>query len=108
MILFGLSAGAILQAGMYLTAQYCGQKRFGTIFGAKSSLTALGIGSGPLLSGVIVDTFGSYELLFVIAAPLSLVAVLLVYKLGPFPDWSQQQHQTDGDGGPDAPSVQKG
>lgn len=107
MILFGVSAGATLQAGMYLTAQYCGQRRFGTIFGAKSSFVALGIGLGPLLSAAIVDTFGTYNPLFLIAVPVSFLAVLLVYRLGPYPDWSRHERHTAAPGS-NAPVAEHG
>jgi MFS family permease len=91
MILSGLSAGGTLQAGMYLTAQYCGQRNFGKIFGAKSSFVALGIGSGPLISGLIFDNFGSYEPLFILAVPLSIICCLLMFRLGPYPGWEQAE-----------------
>jgi MFS family permease len=96
MILFGLSAGGTLQAGMYLTAQYCGQRNFGKIFGAKSSFVALGIGSGPLLSGLIYDNFGSYEPLFILAVPLSVICCLLMFRLGPYPNWEEAERQGAG------------
>jgi len=95
MILFGVSSGGTLQAGMYLTAQYCGQRNFGAIFGAKSSFVTLGIGMGPLLSSTIVDRTGSYELLLMIAAPAALFAALLVFRLGAYPDWSQDAVPVD-------------
>ena len=89
MILFGVSSGAVLQATMYLTAQYCGQRNFGKIFGAKSCLFSIGLGGGPLLGAAIVDGFGSYNPLFVLAVPVSVLCSLLVFRLGPCPDWQE-------------------
>jgi predicted MFS family arabinose efflux permease len=88
MILFGLSSGATLQATMYLTAQYGGARNFGKIFGIKASLTAIGISAGPLLGGVIYDRTGSYFGLFVLGVVLGLVSALLMFRLGPYPDWA--------------------
>jgi len=87
MVLFGLSSGATLQTGMYLTAQYCGQRNFGKIFGAKASITAVGIGTGPVLGGLVQDRFGTYEPLLMLGIPASFLCALLVTGLGPYPNW---------------------
>ncbi len=90
MVLFGLSSGATLQATMYLTAQYCGARNFGKIFGIKSSLATIGISAGPVLGSTIYDRTGDYSLLFAIGVVGAVVCAALMFRLGPYPQWSQR------------------
>jgi predicted MFS family arabinose efflux permease len=87
MTFFGLASGGTLQVAMYLTARYCGMRNFGKVFGMKTSFLAIGMGCGPVLGGVISDTFHSYYPLFIIGVPAGLICGLLVSGLGPYPDW---------------------
>jgi MFS family permease len=88
MLLFGISSGATLQATMYLTGQYCGQRNFGKIFGVKASLTAAGIALGPLLASALHDRFLSYHSLFIVGIVVSVACGMLMFGLGPYPNWT--------------------
>ncbi len=86
MSMLGYTAGAYLQLCTYLTTRYGGLLHFGKIFGVMASVLAFGTGVGPLIGGLIFDSFGSYALLLVLAIPACLVAASLVARLGPYPE----------------------
>lgn len=88
MIFLGFGSGASLQATVYLVARYAGLRHYGKIFGAMGSITALSIGVGPLLGGVIADTYHTYYPLIVAGIPLGGLAGLLVAGLGTYPNWA--------------------
>lgn len=89
MIILGFGAGASLQATVYLVARHAGLRNYGKIFGAMGSITALSIGAGPLLGGVVFDTFQSYYPLLVAGVPAGVIAGLLVAGLGTYPEWAR-------------------
>ena len=55
-----------------LRADYFGPKSFGTIMGISSLIVMLGMTGGPIISGVLYDVYGNYNLAFTIIAFLSL------------------------------------
>ena len=87
MLIIGYSTGAKLQICTYLTSRYAGMKNFGSIYGVMSSMIALASGMGPMVAGYVYDETGGYVLFLWAGAIGSLVAGLMVFKLGPFPDW---------------------
>lgn len=88
MVILGYSNGCKFQICAFQTARYAGLFNFGKIFGVMSCLVALGAGLGPFIAGVIYDFFGSYEALLAVGIPASLLSGLLLYRLGPYPDWN--------------------
>lgn len=91
MIIIGYAAGTKLQICAYLTSRYAGMRNFGKIFGVMSSLIALGAGLGPVAAGAIHDQFGSYEPLLIAGIPGSIICGLLIFKLGPYPQWTRER-----------------
>lgn len=90
--ILGYTAGAYLQLCTYLTTRYGGLRHFGKIFGVMASLLAFGTGVGPLLGGLVFDSFGSYALLLILGMPAGLLAGVLVARLGPYPEFELQSH----------------
>jgi MFS family permease len=90
-VLLGYGNGAFIQLSAYLTGRYGGLRNFGKIYGVMASLTALGLGLGPLLAGVIFDRFGSYDLLLACGVPITAASGLLVATLEPFPSWPSRR-----------------
>ena len=86
-IIIGLGAGAALHMIMYLTTQYGGLRNFGKIYGSISALFGLSAGIGPVSAGAIFDLTGGYSLFLMIGIPMFLVAALLVFGLGPYPEF---------------------
>jgi predicted MFS family arabinose efflux permease len=87
-ILIGYSSGASLQITTYLTTRYAGMRNFATIFGMISSLMSLAFGIGPLLAGIAYDLAGNYTYLLAAGIPASLLAGLLVCRLGAYPEFA--------------------
>jgi MFS family permease len=88
MIIIGYGSGTKLQVTAYLTSRYGGLRNFGKIFGVMSSLIAVGGGLGPIVAGAIYDHFGSYSPLLLVGIPGTLLCGLLIFRLGPYPKWS--------------------
>lgn len=87
----GYAAGMKLQLCGYLTARYAGLRHYGVIFGAMTSVTAMAAAAGPLLAGLIFDSFQSYAPLLMGGSVISLVSGLLVLSLGRYPEFPQDQ-----------------
>lgn len=90
MLTIGYSTGAKLQISTYLTSRYGGLRNFGKIFGVVASLIAVGSGLGPVLAGLIRDSFGTYVPMLGFGIAGSLVSALLVFRLGDYPDWANR------------------
>lgn len=90
MLINGYAAGTKLQLCGYLTARYAGMKHYGAIFGMMSSLIALAGGLGPILAGLAFDANGDYAVFLWAAAAISLISGLLIFSLGPYPDWEDK------------------
>jgi len=88
MIIIGYGAGTKMQITAYLTSCYGGMRNFGKIFGVMASLIAVGGGLGPIVAGAVYDHFGSYAVLLVAAIPGALLCGLLIFRLGPVPNWT--------------------
>jgi MFS family permease len=61
-----------------LVADYFGSRHFGVIFGAVQMVATLGIMIGPVYGGWIYDVTKSYNLAFLSAVIVILLAVVLV------------------------------
>ena len=94
MVMIGYSAGAKMQIAADLTGRYGGRRNFGKIFGVMTSLIGLGGALGPVAAGAAFDAFHTYQPLLAFGAIGSLVAALLIFRLGPYPDWDQSPERT--------------
>ncbi|MFT3965648.1 MAG: MFS transporter [Sphingobium sp.] len=98
MIVNGYSSGAKLQICGYLTSRYAGLRNFGKIFSVMASFIALGTGLGPVLGGLIYDSYGNYTPLLIGGIVGSLFSSWLILGLRPFPQWAAGR--TEGDAVP--------
>jgi len=89
MLIIGYSNGAKLQICAFLTSVYGGMRNYGKIFGVMVSIMAGAGGLGPLVGGVIYDLAGGYNPLIIAGIPSSLVAGLLLFRLGRYPHWNR-------------------
>ena len=89
MFVNGYTAGAKLQIASYLTVRYAGMRHFGKIYGAVTSLVALGSGLGPLIAGSVYDLSGGYGPFLMAGALGSVLCGLLILALPGYPDWER-------------------
>jgi predicted MFS family arabinose efflux permease len=86
----GYSAGTKLQICTLLTSRYGGMRNFGKIYGAMTSIVALGSGLGPMVAGMVFDLTGSYAW-FLLAGVIGCIgSALLILLLPAYPDWVKQ------------------
>jgi MFS family permease len=66
-----------------LAREYFGQRIMGTVFGAATMVSSLGMAFGPLIGGWIYDAFTAYAWLYVGSAAVGLGAVFVALVLPP-------------------------
>ncbi len=89
--LIGFGGGTSLYLIIYLTTQYGGLRHFGKIYGTVSMMTGLSAGIGPVSAGLIFDKTGNYELYLMLGIPGFILAGLLVFGLGPYPQFAPEE-----------------
>jgi MFS family permease len=82
-VVFGVSYGGEISLIPMITVHYFGLKALGVVVASVISAGCLGAAIGPVLSGMIFDSVGSYTPAFVVAAVLSIIAVILTMLLRP-------------------------
>jgi MFS family permease len=83
-ILLGLGLGTELDLMAFLVSRYFGQRAFGQLYGFSFMLFGLGSTAGRGVGGFVYDFWHSYTPGLVGAAFALIIAVVLVYRLGPY------------------------
>ncbi|THF55054.1 MFS transporter [Ollibium composti] len=73
-VIFGATYGGTMPLYAVLAREYFGPRIMGTVFGAATMLSALGMSFGPLAGGMIYDAYASYSWLFIGSALVGLGA----------------------------------
>jgi len=73
-VIFGATYGGTMPLYAVLARDYFGPRIMGTVFGAATMLSALGMSFGPLAGGMVYDAFASYSWLFIGSAIVGLGA----------------------------------
>ena len=89
-IVFGTAYGGVMPLYAVLAREYFGQHIMGTVFGAATMLSAIGMAFGPLAGGWVFDTFDAYSWLFIGSSAVGLGAVAVALAFPPLPS-SQRQ-----------------
>ena len=74
-----------------LAREYFGQAVMGTVLGAATMLSSLGMALGPLGGGWIYDTFGNYAWLYIGSAALAAGAVAIALAFPPVPGAARRE-----------------
>jgi MFS family permease len=82
---FGLAYGGVMPLYAVLARGYFGPRIIGTVFGAATMISAVGMALGPLLGGWIFDTFHAYTGLYLTALAIGLGAVAIALAFPPLP-----------------------
>ena len=64
-VVFGMAYGGVMPLYAVLAREYFGQAVMGTVLGAATMLSAIGMAIGPVGGGWIYDTFGSYGWMYI-------------------------------------------
>jgi MFS family permease len=81
---FGFAYGGVMPLYAVLARGYFGQRILGTVLGAATMVSTLGMALGPLGGGWIFDRFGSYAGLYIGSAALGIGAVAIALAFPPF------------------------
>jgi MFS family permease len=76
-VIFGVAYGGGMPLYASLARDYFGQRIMGTVFGAATMLSSLGMSLGPVAGGWVFDTFHNYAWLYIASAAVAVGAVLL-------------------------------
>jgi len=81
-LLFGLAYGSVMPLYAVLVRTYFGARIMGTVFGAVSMISALGMALGPLAGGWVFDTFAGYRWLYIgsLIFGVCAVGIALTFK----------------------------
>jgi MFS family permease len=89
-VIFGTAYGGVMPLYAVLAREYFGQRIMGTIFGAATMVSSLGMAIGPLAGGFVFDTFNAYSWLYIGSFSLGLAAMAVAFAFPPLP---QSRHQ---------------
>ena len=78
-VIFGIAYGGGMPLYASLARDYFGQRIMGTVFGAATMLSSLGMAFGPVAGGWVFDHFNNYAWLYVGSAAVATGAVLLAF-----------------------------
>jgi MFS family permease len=76
-VIFGVAYGGGMPLYASIAREYFGQHIMGTVFGAATMLSSLGMALGPVAGGWVFDTYHSYAWLYIASAAVAVGAVLL-------------------------------
>jgi MFS family permease len=92
-MVFGTAYGGVMPLYAVLAREYFGQHIMGTVFGAATMLSAIGMAFGPLAGGWVFDAFNAYTWLFVGSFAVGLGAIATAFAFPPLPHRAQAEAQ---------------
>ncbi|HKU96674.1 MAG TPA: MFS transporter [Vineibacter sp.] len=90
---FGLAYGGVMPLYAVIAREYFPMRIMGTVFGAATMVSALGMALGPAIGGWIFDTTGGYGLLYIgsLGIGIGAAAIALVFPPAPAARAAQPQ-----------------
>lgn len=92
-VVFGTAYGGVMPLYAVLAREYFGQNIMGTVFGAATMISAIGMAFGPLAGGWLFDTFNAYSWLYIGSFGVALGAVAIALAFPPQPSRLRNQLQ---------------
>jgi MFS family permease len=90
-VVFGTAYGGVMPLYAVLARDYFGPRIMGTVFGAATMVSAIGMAIGPLAGGFVFDTFNSYAWLYIGSSALALGAVAIALMFPPLPSRARER-----------------
>jgi MFS family permease len=80
-LVFGLAYGGVMPLYAVLARSYFGARILGTVLGAATLLSSMGMALGPVVGGWLYDRFGSYAWMYIgsLGVGLGAVAIALTF-----------------------------
>lgn len=82
-VVLGLVYGGVMPLYSVLARDYFSQKVMGTVLGATTLTSSLGMAFGPLGGGWLYDTYGTYHSLYIASAGVGLAAAAMALAFPP-------------------------
>ncbi len=82
-VVFGMAYGGVMPLYAVLAREYFGQQIMGTVLGAVTMVSSIGMAAGPLVGGWLFDTYGAYAWLFIGSSAVGLGAVAIALAFPP-------------------------
>ena len=82
-LVFGTAYGGVMPLYAVLARESFGQRVMGTVFGAMTMASAVGMAFGPWAGGRIFDAFNSYMWLYIGASSVAVAAVAVALVFSP-------------------------
>ena len=79
-VIFGAAYGGVMPLYAVLARDYFSQSIMGTVLGAATMLSSLGMSAGPVVGGWIFDTYGGYSWLFFASLGLAVAAMAIAFS----------------------------
>jgi MFS family permease len=92
-VIFGTAYGGVMPLYAVLAREYFGQHVMGTVFGAATMTSSIGMAFGPVAGGWVFDTFDAYSWLFIGSFGVGLGAVAVALAFPPLPSRQHAQLQ---------------
>jgi MFS family permease len=90
-VVFGTAYGGVMPLYAVLARESFGQRVMGTLFGAMTMASSIGMAFGPWAGGRIFDSFNSYAWLYIGASTVALGAVAVALVFSPRPQAERLQ-----------------
>lgn len=85
-LIFGSAYGGVMPLYAVLAREYFGTRIIGTVLGAATLLSSMGMALGPVMGGWIFDFSGRYTWLYLGSSLVGLGAVAIALAFPPLPD----------------------
>jgi MFS family permease len=92
-IVFGTAYGGVMPLYAVLAREYFGPRIMGTVFGAATMVSSLGMAFGPWAGGIIFDSFNDYRWLYIGSLSVGLGAMAVALAFPPLPLRSRERLQ---------------
>ncbi len=92
-VVFGLAYGGVMPLYAVIAREYFPMRIMGTVFGAASMVSSLGMALGPAIGGWIFDTTGGYGFLYIGSLGIGLGAAAIAFAFPPAPSAPRVQPQ---------------
>jgi MFS family permease len=92
-VVFGLAYGGVMPLYAALAREYFSPRIMGTVLGAATMMSSLGMASGPWVGGWLFDDFGDYAWLYLGSAAVGLGALAIALFFPPLPSQAGRRLQ---------------